>query len=190
MADHRADTQKPDYHIHGLREVMCISALNTIYRDLPEELPRNVQVEDGGNSNWSKPTRESSLFPVFQLVYLLVEQEHHGKSPQEEHQDSQRDQTIDGNHVVVDEAMPGTNGSKPHEDSHIKEHVDGRLQGIIFGFQSKPWSMLEQRQSIADGHGRAHQSSHVKTLPAMKQARTSSDPNIPTVPTMNSYGRD
>lgn len=47
MTHHRADTQKPDHHVHGFREMCGIIALDIIDGDLPEELPRNVQVENG-----------------------------------------------------------------------------------------------------------------------------------------------
>ena len=36
------------------------------------------------------------------------------------------------------ELVPGADSTEPQEDGDVEEHVNGRLQGVILGFQSKP----------------------------------------------------
>jgi len=110
---------------------------------------------------------------------------------EEENEDAEEDEAVDRDDVVVDKGRPGADGAEPHEDGKVEEHVDGGLEGVVESFEAEPVTvgLLVFQSPLVEncseeGLGEKMYSS-VKTLPAMKQASTSSLPIIPQVPTMN-----
>ena len=38
----------------------------------------------------------------------------------------------------MEEIWPGAYGAIPGEDGDVEEHVDGGLEGVVFGFEAEP----------------------------------------------------
>ena len=71
-----ADYLEPDHYHHDLAELRRIFALDSVDLDLFEELEADIEVEDGGNSNWAKETHEDGLSLLFDLVDQPMHSEH------------------------------------------------------------------------------------------------------------------
>lgn len=55
-----------------------------------------------------------------------------------EDEDTDDDESVDGDDVIVGEAVPGTNSTVPGEDGYVEGHVDGGLKGVVFCVQAEP----------------------------------------------------
>ena len=61
-----------------------------------------------------------------------------GKAAEYKDEDANKDESVDGNDIVVGEAIPRTYSTVPGEDRYIKEHVDRGLEGVILCFEAEP----------------------------------------------------
>ena len=71
--------------------------------------------------------------------------ENNGKATEQEDEDGDENESVDRDNITMREAVPGANSAVPDEDGHVEEHVDGRLEGIVFRLEAKPiacgWSI-------------------------------------------------
>ncbi len=111
--------------------------------------------------------------------------EDNGKSAEYKDEDADKDESVNRNDIVVGKAIPRTYSPVPGEDRYIEEHVNGWLERVIFCFEAEPVTWVVSIIRLVEGRPRDTYS-QVKTLPAIKHARTSSLPSMPRVPTMKS----
>ena len=153
--------------------------------NLAEEFTTCVEIKDCGNAHGAEEANKESLSPLFNLVNPFVHGENNRKAAEQEDEDGNKNESVDRDNITMREAVPGANSTVPDEDGNVEEHVDGGLEGIVFRLEAEPiacWVV----NSAQIGESCEETYSQVKTLPAMKHARTSSLPSIPSVPTMKS----
>lgn len=75
---------------------------------------------------------------ILDLVDVLVHREYIWQAAKEQNQNTQEDEAIYGNDVVLSELGPRANRTKPHEDGQIEKHIDCRLQRVVHGLQAEP----------------------------------------------------
>ncbi|CAF3494735.1 unnamed protein product [Fusarium graminearum] len=92
------------------------------------KLDGDEKVEDSRYANRSKEADKDGLLNLFNLANPLVHCEYPGKSPQEKNADTQSHKTLNGNDSRGVKVAPGDVSAVPQEDSHVEEHIDGRLQ--------------------------------------------------------------
>lgn len=61
-----------------------------------------------------------------------------GWATEEKYQDSEENEAVDGDYVVVRELGPWTDGSEPDEDGDVEQHVNGGLKGVVHCFEAEP----------------------------------------------------
>lgn len=98
----------------------------------------DIEVEDRGDADGPEKANDNSLTPLLDLVDATVHKENDGWSAEEKNEDSQRNQAVDRDNVVVCKHMPRTDGAKPNKDCDIEEHVDRGLQRIVGGLYAEP----------------------------------------------------
>lgn len=81
-----------------------------------QKLRSNIQIEDRADTNGAKEADIDSLSGFFNLVDFLVHGENDWGATEEQDEDSEGDETVDGDYVVVDEFVPGADGAEPDED--------------------------------------------------------------------------
>ena len=106
--------------------------------DLEQEFSGDVQVEDSGHADGAEISKEKCPAEVFDLVNAFLECEDHRKSAKQQNQDSERDEPVEWDDVVVGEQVPWTDSSEPHENAYIEQHVDSGLQRVILRLESEP----------------------------------------------------
>lgn len=65
---------------------------------------------------------------MLDLADILVHCEDDRHPANEKDQDSQEDQAIDWDNIVVQEGGPWADGTEPHKDGQIQKHINGWLQ--------------------------------------------------------------
>ena len=106
--------------------------------DLAEEFATCVEIKDCGNAHRAEEANEEGLSPLFNLVNVFVHGKNNGKAAEQEDEDGDENESVDRDNIVMREAVPGANRTVPDEDGHVEEHVDGGLEGIVFGLEAKP----------------------------------------------------
>lgn len=84
-------------------------------------------VEDGADADGAKVAHEQGLLPVLDdMRHKLVRHEDGGDAPEEQHQDTQGDETAVGQprRLGLVELGPGDDGADVHEAAKVEEHVD------------------------------------------------------------------
>lgn len=51
---------------------------------------------------------------------VLVHGKYNWQPTNDENENSQKDQAVDGDDIVVEERLPGTNGTEPHKYSQVE----------------------------------------------------------------------
>jgi hypothetical protein len=115
----RADAEEPYDYVHDLHQECRILPNLSIYLDLSQEFQTDVQIEDGADTNRTKETHEKSLSLLLNLGNVLVHGIHNRRTSKQKYQDSEEDQTVDRDDVVVGEFGPGAHGAEPDEYGDI-----------------------------------------------------------------------
>lgn len=68
------------------------------------------------------------MVDVFDLVDVPMHREDDRHAPHEQDQNSQEDQPVEGDGVIVEKGGPRADCAKPDENGQIQKHVDGWLQ--------------------------------------------------------------
>ena len=124
--------------MENLGETLYIRALLTLVCDLAQEFTTSIEVKDCRNTHGTEEADEEGLSPFFDLVDMFVHGEDDGQAAEYKDEDADKDESVDGNDVVVGKAIPRTYSAVPGEDGHIEEHIDGRLEGVIFCLEAEP----------------------------------------------------
>lgn len=147
------DCEEPDDDSDYLRQVSDIRTRFIAFIQRVQEFDRDVEIKDGRYSNGAKEAHEDGLLHLLDLGYEAVDGEDEGQAPQEKNQDAERDEAVDGDHIVVEELVPRDDGAVPHKDGDVQEHVNRWLEGVVFGFQAEP---VVPRKSVACDEAREH----------------------------------
>lgn len=97
-----ADDQEPDNHVNSFCNLLGVLPNLTVDSNLVQEFPANGQVEYGPDANRSEKTNKGRLEFVLDLMDIFVHRKDDWQSTNQEDQNSQEDETIDGNDIVVD----------------------------------------------------------------------------------------
>jgi len=113
--------------------------------DLAEEFTTCIEIENGGDAHGAEEADEEGLSPLFNLVDAFVHGEDDGKAAEHKDEDGDENESVHRDDVTMREAVPGADGTVPGEDGHVKKHVDGGLEGVVFRLEAEPiafgWSI-------------------------------------------------
>ena len=113
--------------------------------DLAEKFATCVEIKNCRDTHGAEEADEEGLSPLFDLMDVVVHGENNGNAAEQEDQDGEENESIDRDNTIMREAVPGANSTVPHEDGYVEEHINGRLEGIVFCLEAKPiacgWSI-------------------------------------------------
>jgi hypothetical protein len=75
---------------------------------------------------------------MFDLMDILVHGEDDRHAANQQDKNTEENESVDGNGVVVKERRPWADCTKPHEYCQVEKHVDGGLKRVIHCFEAEP----------------------------------------------------
>lgn len=111
-----ANGEEPNHHSHDFSQARGIFTYNTVYCDCPQEFQRDVQIKDRTHADRPEESNEQGLLLLFDLLDLPVHCIDDGHTAEKEDQDSNENEAVDRDHIVVHEQGPGAHSAEPHED--------------------------------------------------------------------------
>lgn len=111
-----ANGEEPNHHSHDFSQACGIFAYNAVYCDLSQEIQRDVQIKDRTHANRPEESNEQGLLLLFDLLDLPVHCIDDGHTAEKEDQNSNKDEAVNRDHIVVHEQGPWAYRPEPHED--------------------------------------------------------------------------